>query len=110
MFGVILLWIELMIIFSIVSIMFTFFLHKHRYDWSKSEQYFTLFMMLANGIIAITLIVIGYPYSNRVYAYNSIQTHESTWVVIYGFIILIIGLIVSIIFKVKESKKGKLNR
>jgi len=107
MFGINLLWMYMTMIFVILSVILTISFLKGRPNESKSEQYFSLVMILAVVLIAITLIAIGYPYSNRVFAYNSIQSRESMWVVLYGFIIVIIGLVVSIIF-VRKPKKGKL--
>jgi len=101
-------FIYFIIIFAVLSISLTISFRRHRSDWSKSGQYFTLFIILASGIIAITLIVIGYPYSDRVFEYNSIQSRRYMLVVIYGVISLLIGLAGFIILRVKESKKGKL--
>lgn len=108
MFSDILTWIYFIIIFVIASISLIVSFIKHRNEWQKSAQYITIALILASGIIAITLIAIGYPFSDRVYAYNSIQSRESMQVVIYGLIILIIGLIGYIILVVKGAKKGKL--
>lgn len=99
-------WIYFIIIFTAVSLFATISFFRHRSEWPKAVQYFALYIILISAAIAIILITMGYPYSEKVFQFNSLLSREIQLVPIYGVILLLIGLVVFIILlKVDKSNR-----
>lgn len=96
-------WAYMIALFIAGSIYSLLYIIKHRNKKVlRLNIYFSISAIIITGLNAIILIIIAYPYSSKVFAYNSIVNRELPNIIMYAIVeLLILMLIFGIIRKMR---------